>query len=99
MAAKKKAKKKIRAKPLASDLAAAKKAKGEPNPRVGVKETPFRMRRSFRDHDDLSVRRIWDWYATGYFTQAELAERFKMSVGQVGAMCRCMPANWGKRKR
>ena len=99
MAAKKKKKKRsIRQKPLASDLASAKKSKGEPNPRVGLKETPFRMRRSFRDADDKSVQTIWDWYVTGFFTQAELADRFGLTVSAVGAMCRCMPTTWGRKR-
>lgn len=92
------AKRAIRGVPTATQMKRAMKDVGGRNPRVGLKETPFRMRRSFRFVDEDSVRTIWDWYLTGCFSQAWLAAHFNLSPSVVGSICRCMPEDWGGKK-
>lgn len=82
---------------------------GHGNTRVGLKDTPYRQRRSFRNWDDDTVRIVWDWYATRdadgvqVFSQRQIADYLGMPYSAVSNICRCMPEGWGtapgKKKR
>ena len=60
------------------------------NPRVGCKgyQATHVLPTSFRDLSDGRVRLIQKQYATGFYTQSELAERHKVSTALVSKICR-----------
>lgn len=69
------------------------KTKGERNPRVGRgkrTQASHTIGTSFRHLAPADVSVIQRWYSTGYFTQRELGDIFKVSSGIISKCCRCV---------
>jgi hypothetical protein len=66
--------------------------KGKRNPRVGrgKRTASHTVGTSFRHLAPVDVSVVQRWYATGYFTQAELAKIFDVSRGIISKCCRCV---------
>jgi hypothetical protein len=69
------------------------KKKGERNPRVGrqtKRNATHTIGTSFRHLAPADVSVVQRWYSTGYFSQRELADIFKVSAGIISKCCRCV---------
>ena len=67
--------------------------KGERNPRVGrhaKRSATHTIGTSFRHLAPADVSVIQRWYSTGYFSQRELGDIFKVSHGIISKCCRCV---------
>ena len=63
------------------------------NLRVGVLPAkPYNMGVGFRTVDDATYTMVQRWYRSQFFTQAELARIFDISVGTINKICRAVPA-------
>jgi len=62
------------------------------NPRVGRRSQPasHTIGTSFRELAPVEVSKVQKWYATGYFTQKELARIFAVSASIISKCCRCV---------
>lgn len=65
------------------------------NPRVGCRgfDASHMIPVSFQVVSDAFVAAVQRQYATGFYTQSELADRYKTSPSLIGKICRCSDEN------